>query len=82
MPAKWTFFGVFFVAELIAAVLAVATPGFSADAPRRPNDRGFDHFHEFLSDTMDDDHKHRRHEINDMRLDRAEIDPPGQNQRR
>ncbi len=47
------------------------------DAPNRPNDRGFDHFHGFLGDMMDDYYKHRRHGINYMRLNNNEIDPPG-----
>ncbi len=47
------------------------------EEPNRPNDRGFDHFHGFLGDMMDDYYKHRRHGINYMRLNEAEIDPPG-----
>ena len=46
-------------------------------SPNRPNDRGFDHFHGFLGDMMDDYYKHRRHGINYMRLDDKEIDPQG-----
>ena len=42
-----------------------------------PNDRGFDHFHGFLGDMMDDYYKHRRHNINYMRLNDKTIDPPG-----
>jgi arylsulfatase A-like enzyme len=45
--------------------------------PNTPNDRGFDHFHGFLGDMMDDYSNHRRHDINYMRLNRREIDPPG-----
>ena len=45
--------------------------------PNLPNDRGFDHFHGFLGDMMDDYLTHRRHGNNYMRLDRREIDPPG-----
>ncbi|MHC4494858.1 MAG: sulfatase-like hydrolase/transferase [Planctomycetota bacterium] len=45
--------------------------------PNTPNGRGFDHFHGFLGDMMDDYYKHRRHGINYMRLNRKEIDPPG-----
>jgi len=47
------------------------------EEPNRPNDRGFDHFHGFLGDMMDDYYKHRRHGINYMRLNDQEIDPPG-----
>jgi len=45
--------------------------------PDRPNDRGFDLFHGFLGDMMDDYYKHRRHGINYMRQDTETIDPPG-----
>jgi len=45
--------------------------------PNTPNERGFDHFHGFLGDMMDDYSTHRRHDINYMRLNRQEIDPPG-----
>ncbi|MAG92435.1 MAG: N-acetylgalactosamine 6-sulfate sulfatase [Planctomycetaceae bacterium] len=47
------------------------------EAPNRPNDRGFDLFHGFLGDMMDDYYKHRRHDVNYMRHNRREIDPPG-----
>ncbi|MDP7015824.1 MAG: sulfatase-like hydrolase/transferase [Pirellulaceae bacterium] len=47
------------------------------EEPDRPNDRGFDFFHGYLGDMMDDYYKHRRHGINYMRRDRVEIDPPG-----
>lgn len=47
------------------------------EEPSRPNDRGFDHFHGWLGDMMDDYYKHRRHGINYMRIDTQEIDPPG-----
>ncbi len=46
-------------------------------APNRPNDRGFDFFHGFLGDMMDDYHNHRRHGINYMRLNGKKIDPKG-----
>lgn len=46
-------------------------------SPNTPNDRGFDHFHGFLGDMMDDYYNHRRHDINYMYLNRDEIDPPG-----
>ena len=47
------------------------------ESPNVPNDRGFDHFHGFLGDMMDDYYKHRRHGINYMSLERKIIDPPG-----
>ncbi len=46
-------------------------------SPCKPNDRGFDHFHGFLGDMMDDYYKHRRHGYNYMRLNEKEIDPKG-----
>ena len=47
------------------------------EAPNRPNDRGFDLFHGFLGDMMDDYWHHRRHDINYMRHNDREIDPEG-----
>lgn len=47
------------------------------EAPNTPNDRGFDHFHGFLGDMMDDYYNHRRHGINYMRKNNQEIDPEG-----
>lgn len=47
------------------------------EAPNRPTDRGFDFFHGWLGDMMDDYYKHRRHGINYMRRNEKEIDPPG-----
>ena len=47
------------------------------EAPNTPIDRGFDHFHGFLGDMMDDYYNHRRHGINYMYEDRTEIDPKG-----
>ena len=47
------------------------------EAPNRPTDRGFDHFHGYLGDMMDDYYTHRRHGINYMRLQTEEIDPTG-----
>lgn len=47
------------------------------DSPNLPNDRGFDYFHGWLGDMMDDYVVKRRHGINYMREDRALIDPPG-----
>lgn len=47
------------------------------EAPNRPNDRGFDLFHGFLGDMMDDYYHHRRHDINYMRHNTETIDPRG-----
>lgn len=47
------------------------------EAPDRPQDRGFDHFHGWLGDMMNDYYKHRRHGINYMRLGSKTIDPEG-----
>jgi arylsulfatase A-like enzyme len=47
------------------------------ESPSLPNERGFDHFHGFLGDMMDDYNTHRREGRNYMRLNREEIDPPG-----
>ena len=46
-------------------------------APNTPNNRGFDEFHGFLGDMMDDYNTHRRHGINYMRHNREAIDPSG-----
>jgi len=46
-------------------------------SPNKPNERGFDHFHGFLGDMMDDYYSHRRHGFNYMRLDEKDIDPEG-----
>lgn len=47
------------------------------ETPNTPNARGFDHFHGFLGDMMDDYSHHRRHGNNYMRLNESEIDPEG-----
>ncbi|MBQ18387.1 MAG: N-acetylgalactosamine 6-sulfate sulfatase [Planctomycetaceae bacterium] len=47
------------------------------ESPNLPNDRGFEFFHGFLGDMMDDYYKHRRHGINYMRKNEKTIDPPG-----
>jgi arylsulfatase A-like enzyme len=47
------------------------------EPPNIPNVRGFDHFHGYLGDMMDDYYNHRRHGINYMRLNNKEIDPKG-----
>jgi arylsulfatase A-like enzyme len=46
-------------------------------SPNTPNERGFDLFHGFLGDMMDDYYNHRRHGFNYMRLNDNEIDPEG-----
>ncbi len=47
------------------------------ESPNTPTERGFDHFHGFLGDMMDDYYTHRRHDHNYMRLNQKEIDPQG-----
>lgn len=47
------------------------------ESPNIPNERGFDFFHGFLGDMMDDYYNHRRHGINYMRRNKKEIDPKG-----
>ena len=47
------------------------------DKPNLPNDRGFDHFHGFLGDMMDDYWTHLRGGINWMRLNKKTITPKG-----
>lgn len=46
-------------------------------SPNTPNKRGFEFFHGFLGDMMDDYLTHLRHEINYMRLNDQEIHPEG-----
>jgi arylsulfatase A-like enzyme len=47
------------------------------DEEAHPNTRGFDHFHGFLGDMMDDYYKHRRHGQHYMRLNKEKVDPEG-----
>ena len=52
------------------------------ESPNTPTERGFDHFHGFLGDMMDDYYSHRRGGINFMRLatkngESRTIDPQG-----
>lgn len=47
------------------------------ESPNTPIERGFDHFHGFLGDMMDDYYNHRRHGNNYMYLNTTEIDPEG-----
>lgn len=47
------------------------------ESPNTPNERGFDYFHGWLGDMMDDYTLKRRHDINYMRKNQEIIDPPG-----
>lgn len=47
------------------------------ESPNTPVERGFDYFHGWLGDMMDDYWTHRRHDINYMRFNGREIDPKG-----
>lgn len=47
------------------------------DDEAHPNSRGFDHFHGFLGDMMDDYYKHLRHGQHYMRLNKEKVDPEG-----
>ena len=47
------------------------------ESPNTPTERGFDFFHGWLGDMMDDYWKKRRHDINYMRKNQEIIDPPG-----
>lgn len=47
------------------------------ESPNTPNERGFDHFHGFLGDMMDDYRTHLRGGRNFMRLDAETITPEG-----
>ncbi len=46
-------------------------------SPNTPNERGFDHFHGYLGDMMDDYWTHLRGGINWMRLNEQAIEPKG-----
>jgi arylsulfatase A-like enzyme len=46
-------------------------------SPNTPNERGFDFFHGFLGDMMDDYYTHLRHGTNYMRRDTTVITPEG-----
>ncbi|MGI9550396.1 MAG: sulfatase-like hydrolase/transferase [Aurantibacter sp.] len=66
--------------ELNRAGYATALIGkwhLGLESPNTPTERGFDYFHGWLGDMMDDYWKHRRHGINYMRLNEKEIDPEG-----
>ncbi len=47
------------------------------ESPNLPNERGFDRFHGFLGDMMDDYYTHVRQDHNYMRLNDKQIDPKG-----
>ncbi|MFW5822790.1 MAG: sulfatase [Tangfeifania sp.] len=47
------------------------------ESPNKPNERGFDFFHGFLGDMMDDYWTHLRHGNNYMRLNDEVIEPEG-----
>jgi len=47
------------------------------ESPNIPNDRGFDVFHGFLGDMMDDYYTHLRHDKNYMRFNKEVINPKG-----
>lgn len=47
------------------------------ESPNLPNEHGFDYFHGWLEDMMDDYRSHRRHGRNYMRLNGDTIDPVG-----
>ncbi len=47
------------------------------ESPNTPTERGFELFHGFLGDMMDDYYHHRRHDINYLRLNNKTIDPTG-----
>lgn len=46
-------------------------------SPNLPNEKGFDYFHGWLGDMMDDYLTHRRHGINYMRKNEEIVDPSG-----
>lgn len=47
------------------------------ESPNTPNERGFDFFHGFLGDMMDDYWSHLRHRVNFMRRNGETISPEG-----
>lgn len=47
------------------------------ESPNLPNERGFDFFHGFLGDMMDDYYTHKRHDVNYMRRNAEVIQADG-----
>ena len=47
------------------------------ESPNTPNEKGFDLFHGFLDDKMDDYYTHLRHADNYMRMNKAVVSPKG-----
>lgn len=47
------------------------------ESPNLPNEKGFDYFHGWLEDMMEDYWTHLRHGINFMRLNNKKIEPEG-----
>ncbi|UBM59920.1 sulfatase-like hydrolase/transferase [Marinilongibacter aquaticus] len=47
------------------------------ESPNLPNQKGFDYFHGWLEDMMEDYYGHRRHGINFMRENEKVVDPEG-----
>lgn len=47
------------------------------ESPNKPNERGFNHFHGWLDDMVEDFWEHRRQGINYMRLNEQKIQPEG-----
>lgn len=47
------------------------------ESPNLPNQKGFDYFHGWLEDMMEDYYDHKRHGINFMREDDKEVKPVG-----
>ncbi len=56
---------------------AVGKWNLGLSSPNLPNDRGFDLFHGFLGDMMDDYWKHLRHNLNLLRHNRETVEPQG-----
>lgn len=56
---------------------AIGKWNLGLQSPNLPNDRGFDFYHGFLDDMMDNYMTHRRMNRNYMRLNRDTIDPQG-----
>lgn len=59
------------------ATAAIGKWHLGLDEEAHPNSRGFDHFHGFLGDMMDDYYHHRRHGQHYMRLNNEKVNPEG-----